>query len=41
MGIFKKLFGGKASYKPGKLDLSRPVPLGENFSDVNRTQRVK
>lgn len=40
MGIFKKLFGGKASYKPGKLDLSRPVPLGEIFPDVNLAHSV-
>lgn len=40
MGIFKKLFGGKTPYKPGKLDLSRPVPLGEIFPDVNLAHSV-
>ncbi|WP_195267746.1 5-bromo-4-chloroindolyl phosphate hydrolysis family protein [Eubacterium sp. 1001713B170207_170306_E7] len=40
MGIFKKLFGGNAPYKPGKLDLNRPVPLGEIFPDVNLAHSV-
>lgn len=40
MGIFKKIFGGNAPYKPGKLDLNRPVPLGEIFPDVNLAHSV-
>ena len=41
MGIFTKLFGGKASYKPGKLDLSRPVPVSYTHLDVYKRQATR